>query len=216
MSPFCTHNCQEHAALAIHSVEEARGSEELSAPCVKISLQQGGEDFKRRDDTGKRNIKPSSTLFVGNLNASATGERDLEDYFGEHEGLTRVEIKHSYAFVEYENIAQAEAALRGTHRSRFKGTFCMLYSPGIALSIYPALSLTSMVLCEPGKCMREKLPPRMRCAPGFLSESITRFTCNKEPTWHQSIKLSLVNGTLQQSGTARIASQDSLQAAHSM
>ena len=83
----------------------------MPVPCFKISFQQGGEG----------DIKPSNTLFVGNVAGKDTRQCDLEDYFGRFGRLARVEIRDSHAFVQYEEAAQAEAAMRETHLGVFMG-----------------------------------------------------------------------------------------------
>lgn len=82
---------------------------------------QGDGDIKRREDTRRRNIRPTSTLFVVNFNVEDTGERDLERHFEKFGRLVRVQIKRTYAFVQYEEVEQAEAAMKECHLSRFMG-----------------------------------------------------------------------------------------------
>ena len=61
-----------------------------------------------------------------NFNVEDTRERDLEKYFERFGRLTRVQIKRTYAFVQYEEVSQAEAAMKETHLSRFMGMPCVL------------------------------------------------------------------------------------------
>jgi arginine/serine-rich splicing factor 4/5/6 len=49
-------------------------------------------------------------------------ERDLERLFEKFGRLVRVQIKRTYAFIQYEEVDQAEAAMKETHLSRFMGT----------------------------------------------------------------------------------------------
>jgi len=48
-------------------------------------------------------------------------ERDLERLFEKFGRLIRVQIKRTYAFIQYEEVDQAEAAMKETHLSRFMG-----------------------------------------------------------------------------------------------
>lgn len=82
---------------------------------------QGDGDIKRREDTRRKNIRPTSTLFVVNFNVEDTRDRDLERHFEKYGRLVRVQIKRTYAFVQYEEVEQAEAAMKETHLSRFMG-----------------------------------------------------------------------------------------------
>lgn len=83
--------------------------------------QQGDGDIKRREDQRRTNIRPTSTLFVVNFNVEDTHERDLEKHFEPYGRLVRVQIKRTYAFIQFEKVEQAEAALKDTHLSRFMG-----------------------------------------------------------------------------------------------
>lgn len=58
-----------------------------------------------------------------------TRERDLEKHFERFGRLTRVQIKRTYAFVQYEEVSQAEAAMKETHLSRFMGENVLIVSP---------------------------------------------------------------------------------------
>lgn len=82
---------------------------------------QGDGEVKRREDKRREQIKPTTTLFVVNFNVEDTRERDLERHFEKFGRLVRVQIKRTYAFVQFEKVEQAEAAMKDTHLSRFMG-----------------------------------------------------------------------------------------------
>lgn len=76
---------------------------------------------QRREETRKGNVEPADTLFVVNFNVEDTQERDLEKFFGKFGRLTRVQIRRTYAFVQFESVDQATEAQKETHLSRFMG-----------------------------------------------------------------------------------------------
>jgi len=88
---------------------------------LRVEWSKGDGDIKKREDTRRRNIKPTTTLFVVNFNVEETRERDLERLFEKFGRLIRVQIKRTYAFIQYEEVDQAEAAMKETHLSRFMG-----------------------------------------------------------------------------------------------
>ena len=63
-------------------------------------------------------MRPTTTLFVVNFDVERTRQRDLEDYFGQWGRLVRVQIRRNFAFVEFETVDQATAALKAAHLAR--------------------------------------------------------------------------------------------------
>ena len=86
---------------------------------------QGDGDVKRREDLRRRQTKPTSTLFVVNFDVEKTLERDLERHFEKYGRLTRVQIKRNYAFIQYEEVESATAAVDNCHLSRLGGNSSM-------------------------------------------------------------------------------------------
>ncbi|KAF5833569.1 hypothetical protein DUNSADRAFT_10060 [Dunaliella salina] len=76
---------------------------------------------KTKDADRKREIAPSTTLFVVNFDLARTRERDLERHFAEYGPIKRVEIKRSYAFVQFEDIEDAMYAMKKTNFSNLMG-----------------------------------------------------------------------------------------------
>ena len=111
--------------------------------CSCTDWSQGDGDIKRREDQRRSHIKPTSTLFVVNFNVEETRERDLEKHFDPYGRLVRVQIKRTYAFVQFETVDQAEAALKDTHLSRFMGAY---NHPQIAVL---AVTHTCCIKCFP-------------------------------------------------------------------
>lgn len=50
-----------------------------------------------------------------------TVERDLERHFEQFGKLTRVQIKRNYAFIQYDDVEAATAAVDNCHLSRLSG-----------------------------------------------------------------------------------------------
>ena len=82
---------------------------------------QGDGDVKRREDLRRRQTKPTTTLFVVNFDVENTVERDLERHFEQFGKLTRVQIKRNYAFIQYDDVEAATAAVDNCHLSRLSG-----------------------------------------------------------------------------------------------
>ena len=82
---------------------------------------QGDGDIKRREETRKRSVQPADTLFVVNFSVEDTGERDLTDFFAKYGKLVRVQIKRTYAFIQFSTVEEAMDAQKATHLSRFMG-----------------------------------------------------------------------------------------------
>ncbi|KAG2434118.1 hypothetical protein HXX76_007845 [Chlamydomonas incerta] len=69
----------------------------------------------------KRDTKPSRTLFVVNFDVRRTSERDIERYFGRFGRLTRVQIKKSYSFVQFQNVEDAIKAMDRANGAQMEG-----------------------------------------------------------------------------------------------
>ncbi|GAX78203.1 hypothetical protein CEUSTIGMA_g5645.t1 [Chlamydomonas eustigma] len=76
---------------------------------------------KQSENDRKRELKPSTTLFVVNFDSQRVRERDLERYFEYYGRITRVEIKRNYAFVQFDDIKDAQKAMEGTNGKQFMG-----------------------------------------------------------------------------------------------
>lgn len=88
---------------------------------LRVEWAKGDGDVKRREDGRRRNQLPTTTLFVVNFDPVRTSERDLEKLFEEFGRLRRVQIKRNYAFIQYETVDQATAAVKSTHLTDFFG-----------------------------------------------------------------------------------------------
>ncbi|KAG1671897.1 hypothetical protein FOA52_003464 [Chlamydomonas sp. UWO 241] len=69
----------------------------------------------------KRETKPSTCLFVVNFDVANVRERDIGKHFDYYGKLKRIEIKKNYAFVQFEDIKDAERALDATNGRNFMG-----------------------------------------------------------------------------------------------
>ncbi|KAL6747989.1 hypothetical protein V8C86DRAFT_3147334 [Haematococcus lacustris] len=76
---------------------------------------------KTKDADRKRNARPSTTLFVVNFDLSRTRERDVERHFEQYGRIKRVEIKKSYAFVQFEQLEDAEYAMKRSNGTQLLG-----------------------------------------------------------------------------------------------
>uniref|UniRef100_A0A7S2V061 RRM domain-containing protein n=1 Tax=Fibrocapsa japonica TaxID=94617 RepID=A0A7S2V061_9STRA len=76
----------------------------------------------RRTSDREKTKQPSCTLFVVNFDVRRTFARDLADVFSKHGKLVRVDIKKSYAFVEFENLEDAERAYRRQNGMEIMGS----------------------------------------------------------------------------------------------
>jgi len=76
---------------------------------------------KQSEKDRKRELKPSTTLFVVNFDSQRVRERDLERFFEYYGHITRVEIKRNYAFVQFDDIKDAQKAMEGTNGKQFMG-----------------------------------------------------------------------------------------------
>lgn len=102
--------------------------------------------MKAREEE-RKNTKPNKTLFVVNFDPINTRTRDLERHFESYGKLERVQIRKNFAFVQFETVDEAIAAVKGTNGRSAPG-------PRIPLSATPALfhargSLSSSPLPSP-------------------------------------------------------------------
>ncbi|KAK9832133.1 hypothetical protein WJX74_000259 [Apatococcus lobatus] len=88
---------------------------------LRVEWAKGDGDVKRREDLRRRQTKPTTTLFVVNFDVENTVERDLERHFEQFGKLTRVQIKRNYAFIQYDDVEAATAAVDSCHLSRLSG-----------------------------------------------------------------------------------------------
>jgi hypothetical protein len=58
------------------------------------------QNAQMKEADRQRHVRPTTTLFVVNFDASRTRTRDLERMYEKYGDLTRVEIKKNYAFVQ--------------------------------------------------------------------------------------------------------------------
>eukprot|EP00191_Tetraselmis_sp_GSL018_P011368 CAMPEP_0177615670 /NCGR_PEP_ID=MMETSP0419_2-20121207/23613_1 /TAXON_ID=582737 /ORGANISM="Tetraselmis sp., Strain GSL018" /LENGTH=260 /DNA_ID=CAMNT_0019113411 /DNA_START=531 /DNA_END=1310 /DNA_ORIENTATION=- len=86
-----------------------------------VEWARGDGAIKQREETRRKKAKPSSTLFVVNFDPTSVRERDLERHFDRYGRLTRVQIKKNFAFIQYETVSQATAALEACHQSLMGG-----------------------------------------------------------------------------------------------
>ncbi|CAI7841230.1 unnamed protein product, partial [Closterium sp. NIES-53] len=87
---------------------------------LRVEWARGEGPVKQRE-VERRNSKPSKTLFVVNFDPINTRTRDLERHFEPYGKLVRVQIRKNFAFVQYETIEEAEAAVKGTDGSSVDG-----------------------------------------------------------------------------------------------
>ncbi|KAG2453935.1 hypothetical protein HYH02_002138 [Chlamydomonas schloesseri] len=82
---------------------------------LKVEWAQKSEADRKRD------TKPSRTLFVVNFDVRRTTERDIDRYFSRFGRLTRVQIKKSYSFVQFQNVDDAIKAMERANGAQMEG-----------------------------------------------------------------------------------------------
>lgn len=83
--------------------------------------QNPGWVVAEKEATRRSSAKPTTTLFVVNFDARRVHERDVERHFERYGHLKRVQIKKNYAFVQFDNVDEAERAVQGTNGSDLLG-----------------------------------------------------------------------------------------------
>ncbi len=90
---WCLACVQLPAFTRAHSRPRALTHASPSPPCPIAPSQQSESDRKR-------DVKPSTTIFVVNFDVNRVRERDLERHFEYYGRISRIEIKRNYAFIQ--------------------------------------------------------------------------------------------------------------------
>ena len=85
---------------------------------LRAEFARGDGRVKRKEDTRRKHIQPSDTLFVVNFHEETTTREDLEMLFRPHGELVRLDMKRNYAFVQFQTIEQATVAKNITHNGK--------------------------------------------------------------------------------------------------
>ena len=117
----------KNAEANLDSVVGVLQGKSLGDNVLKIERAHGQTKPRQQLDE-RRAAPPNKTLFVVNFSPETTQE-DLISYFSSFGALARVELVKRYAFVEFERLEDAAAAVKGTHSRPFLGaTLTVEYS----------------------------------------------------------------------------------------
>lgn len=86
-----------------------------------VEWSKSAGQFQATTQKRRENARPTTTLFVVNFDQRTTRERDVERLFEVYGRLQRVQIKRSYAFVEFKNIDDAMDAFNRTQNIELHG-----------------------------------------------------------------------------------------------
>mmetsp|Transcript_37217 Transcript_37217/g.117146 ORF Transcript_37217/g.117146 Transcript_37217/m.117146 type:complete len:186 (+) Transcript_37217:875-1432(+) len=87
--------------------------------CVEFARGDGAT--KQREEQRRKNISPTSTLFVVNFDVARTRQMDLEQFFDRYGRLVRTQLKKNFAFVQFESPEIAAEALKATNGAMMDG-----------------------------------------------------------------------------------------------
>eukprot|EP00190_Bangiopsis_sp_CCMP1999_P003294 CAMPEP_0198729108 /NCGR_PEP_ID=MMETSP1475-20131203/14884_1 /TAXON_ID= ORGANISM="Unidentified sp., Strain CCMP1999" /NCGR_SAMPLE_ID=MMETSP1475 /ASSEMBLY_ACC=CAM_ASM_001111 /LENGTH=542 /DNA_ID=CAMNT_0044491677 /DNA_START=169 /DNA_END=1795 /DNA_ORIENTATION=+ len=108
---------------------------------LRVEWARGDGRVKQRERKrrmlGTKN--PTDTLFVVSFDPSTTRERDLEDFFSNHGRVENLEIRSTYAFIQFASVDDAVRALTNCHDAEFRGRrLTVEYKNGPGRTIYLA------------------------------------------------------------------------------
>lgn len=89
---------------------------------LKVEWARGDGIVKRREDERRRlALSPSDTLFVVNFDPSTTGSHDLHSKFSPFGRIIRLDLQQRFAFIQYEIVDQATAAMNALNGAIIDG-----------------------------------------------------------------------------------------------
>ncbi|GAB4814071.1 hypothetical protein N2152v2_001117 [Parachlorella kessleri] len=88
---------------------------------LRVEFAKNDANVRTREETRRKNAEPNKTLFVAGFDPRGTRSRDIERAFEAFGRMRRCEIKKTYAFVEFEDIADAKEACNELHGSKING-----------------------------------------------------------------------------------------------
>lgn len=103
----------EDAIRRLDKADFGHGRRRLS---VEWSRQEEPVPKNRDRPTGDA-VKPTRTLFVINFDPLRTKIRDIEDHFEPYGKISNIRIRKNFAFVRYETLEEASAAVKKTDKS---------------------------------------------------------------------------------------------------
>lgn len=87
---------------------------------VRVEFARGDGRVKRKEDERRQSIAPCDTLFVVNFNEGNTNEHDLRMLFEPYGELLRIDMRHNYAFVQFQTVEQATKAKESTNGGKLE------------------------------------------------------------------------------------------------
>lgn len=124
--------------------------------------------------TSRSNLKPTTTLFVGNLDPVNTRTRDIESHFEPYGKVVSVRMKKSYAFVKFAHQEDATKALKATNSSML--TDCL-----IKVEYAASYDQESRTDYSPDRRGRDRSPPRSYSS-GQSQHASRSHSSNRRPT----------------------------------
>jgi RNA recognition motif-containing protein len=92
---------------------------------------------KNRDRPTGDAVKPTRTLFVINFDPLRTKIRDIEDHFEPYGKISNIRIRKNFAFVRYETLEEASAAVKKTDkRYAFVSYYLVIGRPLVYIGLH--------------------------------------------------------------------------------
>jgi splicing factor, arginine/serine-rich 4/5/6 len=81
-----------------------------------MQFLQQVEPVSRSRDRPTGDVKPTRTLFVINFDPIRTKVQDIERHFEPYGKIANIRIRRNFAFVQYETLEEASAAVKKTDK----------------------------------------------------------------------------------------------------
>ncbi|KAL4429013.1 hypothetical protein ABPG77_006052 [Micractinium sp. CCAP 211/92] len=88
---------------------------------LRVEFARNDANVRDREKARKASAEPNRTLFVAGFDPRSIRTRDIEKAFEEFGRLVRCEIKKTYSFVEFEDLADAKEACERLHGTKING-----------------------------------------------------------------------------------------------
>eukprot|EP00238_Polyblepharides_amylifera_P010450 CAMPEP_0196574092 /NCGR_PEP_ID=MMETSP1081-20130531/3870_1 /TAXON_ID=36882 /ORGANISM="Pyramimonas amylifera, Strain CCMP720" /LENGTH=197 /DNA_ID=CAMNT_0041891997 /DNA_START=34 /DNA_END=628 /DNA_ORIENTATION=+ len=85
---------------------------------LKVQWAKGAGPTKAKEDKRFDQSKPTDTLFICNFDQRITRYSDLESHFSGFGRVMRVHMKRNFAFMEFDSVGAAQAALEARDQTR--------------------------------------------------------------------------------------------------
>mmetsp|Transcript_6127 Transcript_6127/g.25911 ORF Transcript_6127/g.25911 Transcript_6127/m.25911 type:complete len:210 (-) Transcript_6127:2153-2782(-) len=83
---------------------------------LRVEWAKGDGRVKKREDSRRsQNMDPSDTVFVVGFDPSLTKDDDLRDYFSGSGRIVRLDVRGTFAFIQYGSVEDATEAIKNCH-----------------------------------------------------------------------------------------------------